>query len=318
MRGALAALMGLASFGALLGASSADTPPGQVVHVLYAGSLVTPFEKQIVPALAVRGYALEGEARGSVANANMIRAGLKSPDIFISADAGVTEKLLSGADAPIAWYVSFATTRLAIAYSPASPFAARFRDAQAGRVKWYDVLRTPGLKLGRTDPAVDPKGYRTILAMELADRLYHLPLRERILGADGNPAQILPEETLLTRLEGGDLDAAFVYTVESTTRKLPTVDLPPEIDLGDPKFAARYREVSVTVNGTAHVGEPIAYALTIPKDPPNPQGALAVVRFLLGEEGRKILDGAGLTLTPLAFHGDLSAVPADLRGSQTR
>ena len=286
----------------------------QSVHVLYADSLVTPFEKQIVPALAARGYAVDGEARGSVANANMMRAGLKRPDIFVSADAGVTEKLLTGADAPIAWYVSFATTRLAIAYSPSSPFAARFRDVQAGRLKWYDVLRTPGLKLGRTDPEVDPKGYRTILSMELADRLYGLPLRESILGSDRNPVQILPSETLLTRLESGELDAAFVYIVESSARKLPILDLPSEANLGDPKFAARYREVSVTVKGVEHVGEPIVYALTIPKDPPNPQGALDVVRFLLGDDGRKIFAAAGLSLTPLAFHGDMSAVPAGLRG----
>jgi molybdate/tungstate transport system substrate-binding protein len=308
------ALGALVTLAAVIGSGAGRAAPMQAVHVLYADSLVTPFERQIVPALAARGYTVDGEARGSVANANMMRAGLKRPDIFVSADAGVTEKLLTGADAPIAWYVSFATTRLAIAYSPSSPFAARFRDVQAGRLKWYDVLRTPGLKLGRTDPEVDPKGYRTILAMELADRLYGLPLRESILGSDRNPAQILPSETLLTRLESGELDAAFVYLVESSARKLPTLDLSSEVNLGDPKFAARYREVSVTIKGVEHVGDPIVYALTIPKDPPNPQGALDVVRFLLGEEGRKLFAAAGLTPRPPVFHGDMSAVPAGLRG----
>ena len=55
------------------------------------------------------------------------------------------------------------------------------------------MLRAPGIKIGRTDPDVDPKGYRTILAMELADKLYGLPLRESILGDDHNPAQIFPK-----------------------------------------------------------------------------------------------------------------------------
>ena len=65
----------------------------QVIHVLYAGSLITPFEKQVVPALAAHGYMVDGEARGSVANANLMRAGLKRPDVFISADTSVAEKL---------------------------------------------------------------------------------------------------------------------------------------------------------------------------------------------------------------------------------
>jgi molybdate/tungstate transport system substrate-binding protein len=45
-------------------------------------------------------------------------------------------------------------------------------------------------------------------------------------------------------------------------------------------------------------GEPIVYALTIPKGAPHPATAEAFVAFVLSAEGRRILAEAGLT--PLA------------------
>jgi molybdate/tungstate transport system substrate-binding protein len=299
----------VASFGAANVAAFSD----QVVSVLHAGSLTPVFQTRLVPELAKRGITVYAEGRGSVANGSMIRAGLKNPDLFISADDDVMERLLIGPDAPIRWYANFATSHLVIAYAPNSPFAERFREAAAGRARWYDVLSAPGIKIGRTDPAVDPKGYRTIIALELAEGYYHEALRARILGDDRNPAQTFTDEAILTRLDEGELDAAFLYSHEAMIRKLPIIELPPEINLGDAHFAARYRRASVTINGLEHVGEPIVFALSIPTAAANSQGAADILRFLIDGDGKKALTASGLQVTPLAFHGDLHAVPAELR-----
>lgn len=301
----------LGAGGALL-ACGLPARSAQTVSVLYADSLVTLFEKTLVPALQARGYTLNAEGRGSVANANMIREGLKRPDVFIASDARVMESLLTAANPTVRWYASFATTRLALAYSASSPFAARFRDVAAGRATWYDVLQMPGLKIGRPDPAVDPLGYRAIIALELAKRLYHQPLRRRILGDDRNPAQIFPGETLLVRLEQNEVDVAFVYALEATARRLPSLEFPATINLGDPNRAAEYAAASVTINGVTHVGAPIAFAFTIPSDAVNPEGAVAVLRFITSGDGRAMAEAGGLTMRPLGFHGDLHAVPAGL------
>jgi molybdate/tungstate transport system substrate-binding protein len=213
---------------------------------------------------------------------------------------------------PVTWYATFATTRLVLAYSPSSKFADAFRKAAEGKIQWYDVLATPGVRIGRTDPVIDPKGYRTIIAMELAERHYQRPLRQAILGDDRNPAQVLSDETILLRLEEGELDAAFLYAIEANIRNLPTISLPKSTDLGDPGLASTYRSASVTVNGVTHIGEPIEYALSVPRNAENPKGAAALIRFLVVGDGRKMLENSGFSVTPLRFYGDRSTVPPEV------
>lgn len=59
-------------------------------------------------------------------------------------------------------------------------------------------------------------------------------------------------------------------------------------------------------------GGPIAYAITVPKDPPHPELALRFVRFVLSGEGRRIIRRCGqMPLDPPKFEGD---VPHELRG----
>jgi molybdate/tungstate transport system substrate-binding protein len=103
----------------------------------------------------------------------------------------------------VSWYIIFAQSPLAIGYSPASKFAADFKSKP-----WYQVLQEPGIKVGRTDPKLDPKGALTVKLMDAAETFYKSPgLSKKIIGAPENPAQVLPEETLVGRLQSGQLDA---------------------------------------------------------------------------------------------------------------
>jgi molybdate/tungstate transport system substrate-binding protein len=281
------------------------------VSVAYAGSLVTAMEKSIGPAFAASsGLGYRGEGKGSTALANLIRDGLRTPDVFISADTAAIESLRGPAAHDAAkWYATFAATRIQLAYSPNGKHAADFGAAASGAKPWYDVLAMPDVLVARTDPAQDPKGYRVLLVMQLAQAFYKRPdLGHALLGDDNNPRQIIPEEDALARLETGQIDAIWAYSTESATRKLPVVELPPQINLGDPAYAAQYATASVTVGAKTYRGAPSVYALTIPSNAANPAGAAAFVTFLLGPTGSQLLTRAGLTLLPPGVVGDRTAI----------
>lgn len=254
------------------------------VSVLYAGSLVNVMEQKIGPAFErATGYGYQGFGAGSKAVASDIKGGLERGDVFISASPSVNNSLLGGANGAWAsWYGTFATSPLVIGYNPKSSFAADFKTQP-----WWQVLGTPGLLLGRTDPLTDPKGELTVQFMHRAGVLLHRPnLEQTILGATENTKQIFPEETLLGRLEAGQLDAGFFYSVEATEAHIPTV-VPP---LGK-RYSARY---TVTILNRA----------------PNQAGALAFVEFLLGPRGTALLEQDGFRLVTGQVGGNRNAVPA--------
>ncbi len=285
-----------------------------IVNVAYAGSLVALMERSIGPAFNKTRYEFRGEAKGSVALANFIREGLRNPDVFISADPAVLESLQAAPHPPVKWYVSFASARLLIGYSEKSHFAASLREAAQHRRSIASVLVQPGLRIGRTDPAIDPKGYRTLIALQLAEHYYHTPgLARRVLGAADNSAQLFPEETLLVRLESGDLDAAFLYSTESAPRNIATIELPAAINLGDIKLARIYGKASVRIGRKTIVGSPIVYALTIPERAVNKRGAIAFVNFLFSKAAQHLLQRSGLRFIYKAPRGDRNAIPTVLR-----
>lgn len=298
-------------------ASVRGTNAAQPLRVLYAGSLVALMEHDLGPAFAktAGGMTVQGRAGGSVALAHMILDGLQTPDVFISADPVVNRLLQrtgSGPSAP--WFFTFASTTMVLAYSPASRFAPAFRDAAAGHRAWYEVLSSPGLRLGRTDPRLDPKGYRTILTLELAERLYHRAgLVKSLLGAPENPAQTFPEEALVGRLESGQLDAGFFYLTEVKEQKLPYVTLPDAINLGNPAMAKSYAEAAYTDSkGAVHRGAPILYTVTIPSTVRNLSGAIEFIQFLYQPAGRRIIESHGLLPSRILVGGDPRAVPPPL------
>jgi len=104
-------------------------------------------------------------------------------------------------------------------------------------------------------------------------------LSQRVLGAPDNPAQVLPEETLVGRLQSGQLDVGFFYSTETADAKIPAINLPAEIA---PKAV---------------------YTVTILHDAPNAPGADQFVSFLLGNQGREVLKGAWTRIAKFRAHG---------------
>jgi molybdate/tungstate transport system substrate-binding protein len=279
----------LASFTVV--ASMVAAPPSfaqdNTVNVLYAGSLVNLMERSVGPAFEKStGLQFRGYAAGSNKIANEIKGKLRRGDVFISASPKVNQSLMGAENGDhVSWYVSFAESPLMIGYNPKSKFAADFKTK-----RWDQVLQEPGIRIGRTDPKLDPKGAFTVDMMMKAADLYHRPdLVEKTLGAPGNPAQVLPEETLVGRLQSGQLDAGFFYSTETTDLKIPAFQPAPELQAK------------------------ASYTLTILSDAPNSAGAARFVDFLLSAEGRALLKQHGVDVIKPTVAGSAQAIPPSVQ-----
>ncbi|HSF00827.1 MAG TPA: substrate-binding domain-containing protein, partial [Nitrososphaeraceae archaeon] len=144
------------------------------VTVLYAGSLINIFENEIKSAFQnSTRYNFIGEGKGSVQISTMILDGFRKPDVFVSADITPIERLINHSLPLANWFVKFASAELVIAYNPQSQFASDLSNASNGELPWYKVLEKEGLKFGRTDPELDPKGYYALIAAKLANIYYN-------------------------------------------------------------------------------------------------------------------------------------------------
>ena len=245
----------------------------------------------------------------------MIRDHVRMPDVFISADPAVNRDVLMGPANGnlVTWFMILASSQLVLGYNPRSRFSAKFRDAAAGKVPWYEVLEAPGVRFGRGDPSIDPKGYRTLFLFRLAADYYHRPELAGLIGDPMNPAQVFPETVLMGRVESGQFDAGFFYKHEAVAHKLPYIDLPAEINLGDPRFAGAYaRQTYVTPSGERVSGAPILFTITIPETVRHREAAVAFTRFMLSSD--ELLGRFGFGKVPHELGGDAGQVPSDLRG----
>ncbi len=141
-------------------------------------------------------------------------------------------------------------------------------------------------------------------------------IKQNILGEDRNLKQIFPEETLNTALETGQVDAIAAYKHEAISRHLPYIQLPSQINLGDPKFSNFYNKTSYIFSNSDHKivrGGPIYFAVTIPNASKNINGSISFVNFLLSNKGKHILENQGLDyLKKPIIEGKINKVPPQI------
>lgn len=288
----------------------------RTVSVLYAGSLAAVMENGIGPAFTrATGNAYQGEAQGSLGAAQMIRSHVRTPDVFISSDPAVNNDVLMGAknNNLVKWYMDLASSQLVIGYNPHSKFADKFKQAELGKLPWYEVLETPGVRFGRGDPSIDPKGYRTLFLFHLAADYYHRPELANLPGEPMNPAQVFPEVVLMARVESGQFDAGVFYKHEVVAHRMPFISLPPEINLGDAAFASAYaKETYTKASGEKVSGSPILFTIAIPETVKHREAALAFVHFALASNDLWKQFGFGGVAHTVT--GDADEVPSELRG----
>jgi molybdate/tungstate transport system substrate-binding protein len=298
------------------------------VKLIYAGSLIVPFERLAAEFERTHaGVDVLTESHGSI---QVLRHATELGgrfDVAVSADEQLIPPLMYDRKDPhtgkpyASWYCSFATNRMVLAISPKSPLAGEFTTRT-----WYRRLSQPDVRFGLADPRFDAAGYRALMVLQLAEREYGDPylFEDMMMGRFTSPVTVTrnaggvdvieaPEilETqrgsslvlrgasiqLVALLESGDLDCAFEYESVARQHGLEYVRLPASIDLGEQRFRHVYRTVEVKLDSQRFAsvkpvfrGNLIRYALTIPGNAPNPALAGEFVAFLLGTDGRRILE----------------------------
>jgi molybdate/tungstate transport system substrate-binding protein len=299
-----------------LAGSETKAAEGQI-FVLYAGSLGNLMERDIGPSFTrATGYKYLGEAKGSVLSANLIKEKLRTPDVFISADPKVNQRLMGKENGDLVrWYATIFGNEMVLGYNPNSRFAAELNKVGADDARLYEILQEKGFRLGRGDPELEPKGYRTLFLFGLAEKHYQQPgLAQRILSNPNQPTLIFPEEQLVARLEAGQLDAGIFYRNEVAEHGVPFIGFPRELNLSEPDLDPLYGSATyVSPKGPTYAGSAIVYSVTIPATSQNVEGAIALVSFLLSDEGRRIVEKHALRLIQPVVSGETEAIPATLQ-----
>jgi molybdate/tungstate transport system substrate-binding protein len=256
------------------------------VVVFHAGSLTVPFAKIEADFEAAHpNIDIQREAGGSTKMARMISELGKPADIMASADFTVIDKSLIPQHAD--WNIRFATNQLVLCYTDQSQFAA-----EVNADNWTDILGRKGVSWGHSDPDLDPCGYRSLMVLQLAEIHTRQPgLYERLVA--GRPeANVRPKSVeLVSLLKTGNMDYAWEYLSVAVQHGLKYVVLDDHINLGNYSYDDFYARASVKVTGKkpgtwiTRTGKSCTYGITLIKDAPNRDGAVAFLAYLLSPEG---------------------------------
>ena len=237
------------------------------VDVAAAGSLQGLFTSHVGPGFEkATGYTFNGTFGDSGDLATEIEAGTSVQDVFISANPAKNAGLMGTANKNlVSWYAEWGTSPLVLGYSPTSKFATDLKT-----MPWYQVLALPGILVGRTDPASDPAGELAEEALTGAATTYNEPALKTIATTTSN---IYPETTLVGRLQSGQLDVGFFYSVQAEGAN-------PEIS-------------SVPLTGESLGAK---FTVTILTNAAHMAAAEAFVEYLLGPTPKPVLTSHGVTL----------------------
>jgi molybdate/tungstate transport system substrate-binding protein len=291
------------------------------VVVFHAGSLSVPFA-QIEKAFEAKypQYDLQREAAGSRACARKITDIGKSADVMASAAYKVIDNLLIPEYAK--FNIQFVTNEMAIAYTDKSKYANEINEKN-----WTEIFLREGVKVGHSNPNLDPCGYRSILVTQLAEQYYKQPgFYEKLMGygesyenGEENRAKIIvrPKETdLLGLIEAGAYDYLYIYKSVAQQHGLKSITLPPEVSLKEKQFSDFYQKAAIKITGKkpgtqiTKKGAAMVYGITVVENekkglPRNREGAVKFVNFVLSSEGQEIMRHNGQDIiTPPVITGD--------------
>ncbi len=325
--GGLLVITCIALAAAACSSSSSSSTPAKAkvtgtVNVAAASSLSYLSEKVISPSFTkAEGYKYTGTYNASGDLESDIASGEISPNVFESVGG---DNIMPLEPKYTKWYVQYAGNSMVLAYNPNSKYASQFKafaDGSKPLSGLFTLLETPGLKLGRTDPNIDPQGRDFIYMLELAQSYYHLPSDtvSKILGTTdfgtATSSQIFAESSLDATLQSGQLDASSAFLTQAIELHLDYIPLPSAINLGDVALAAQYAKATVTVtsNGqkTTKSGSPQWIDITIIGKPT--PAAIAFVKYTLSPAGLALYKTGGFRLATPVVTGDSSAIPAAIK-----
>jgi len=310
------------------------------LKVIYAGSLIVPFEeleKQFESKHP--GVDVQIEGHGSIQVVRHLTDLHKEIDVLVVADDSLIPDMVYTAQIPgtsenyADWYVRFAKNQVVIAYTDKSKHANEINESN-----WYEILGRKNVKFGFSNPMLDACGYRTLMVIQLAESYYdNLTIFDDLIAQNFDPAislskigdthtmhvpEIFEPKTkiavrggsvqLLPLLKHGEIDYAFEYKSVAQQHGLRFLELPPQIDLSSTEYEDLYKKVNVRLGfqrfksvDVDRVGRPIFYGITIPKNAPHSELAVEFVKFVISKDGqRELLKVWQPPITPTADNPD--------------
>ena len=291
------------------------------IIIFHAGSLSVPFgEIEKVFEAKYPQYDVKREPAGSRACARKITDIGKPADVMASADYKVIDNLMIPKNAK--FNAQFVTNEMAIAYTYNSKY-----DNEINAKNWTKIFLREGVKVGHSNPNMDPCGYRSMLVTKLAEDFYKEPnfydklfgYGESYTGGEEDTKKVIvrPKETdLLGMIEAGLYDYLYIYKSVAEQHGLKYITLPPEVSLKSASLKDSYKKATFKINGKkpgtwiTKKGAPMVYGITVAengKSPVNKDGAVKFVNFVLSAEGQAIMkkNGQGL-INPPVITGDAS------------
>lgn len=279
----------------------------------------------------------------------VIELGYKA-DVLMVADCSLIPTMMynttmpNGKQSYANWYIRFSTNSIVLAYTNHSKYID-----EINATNWYSVLARPDVSFGLPNPIVDALGYRALITIQLANTYYkdsnifHSLITQNFdppISSVSNqsgytifvPGVQQPKSDkillrassieLIPLLEAGSIDYCFLYLSNAKQYGLSYVQLPEEINLGNPQYEPYYQQVQVTFEyqrfasvGPNRNGDIIYFGLTIPNNSPHPDLAVEFAKYVLSGEGGDIFASCWQPVFRPSFTDNLKALPADLRAS---
>lgn len=299
---------------ALALAAACTTAQAETLTVFAAGTLGKTFTtlargfEKLHP-----GVTVQPQFGGSVKMVKQVTVLHQPADIVAVADYSVIPKYMFKGDEgnkPTAdWSIGFLGNAITFIYTPKSKGA---KEINADN--WWKILSEPGVQIGRSNPNTDPSGYQTLQMLDLAGRYYKQPDLEAKVLANSPESNMRDTETdLISALQLGQIDYLAIYRSDAVQHHMESIDLPPQINLSDPKYDADYAKASAKTKNGELSGRPIIYAVTIPTTAPHPKLAQEFIAYLLGPAGQKVIAANGFIPLKQPYAMNRDKVPADLR-----
>ena len=149
-------------------------PPKKTLRIFCATSLLYPLEKtqtnfeRLYPNVNV-----EIEGHGSIQVIRHVTELGYKVDLLMIADYSLIPTMMYKTEMPnsnesfATYYIRFSTNSIVLAYTNKSRYANEINSDN-----WYSILSRPEVKLGFANPQLDALGYRTLVAVQLAESYY--------------------------------------------------------------------------------------------------------------------------------------------------
>ena len=321
----------------------------RVLKVYCAGSVLYPME-QVAEAFMIEHPEIDVQIEGH-GSIQVIRhpTELNDPvDLMIVADYSLIPLMMYDKPVPDGdtnftdWYIRFAGNEIVLAYTENSRFGDEIEEDN-----WYMILANPEVKLGISNPIIDALGYRALIILQIAEDYYEeKQIFENCLGNWFNPefdtvdignrtVIFVPEQEkpigdkisirassiqIIPLLQSGAIDYAFLYKSNAEQQNLNYIELPNEINLGDPDYDAyysgaqvRFQHVRFQSIGLDRLGKTIYYGLTISETAENPDDAVLLSEYIIGGEGKQVFESLYHRIYEPAYTDNLHSVPEILR-----